>query len=90
MDIRENNLQTSVATYWKRKNLFSFTSWNVRDIWYEEYQLEDNLIKKNTHVAVLSETMSKQKYTKETSHCIHIQSGVKTNMRVQTEDNYDQ
>jgi hypothetical protein len=62
--IYEINLHVSMDNDWNWKNLLGFVTWNVCGICHEKDQLEYKLIKKNIHTAVVSETMTKQNYTK--------------------------
>jgi hypothetical protein len=60
-------------------------SCNVLGICHEEDQSEDNLVKKNIHIAVIAETTRKPRYSKETNHCIQVRSGVNWKTRAQAE-----
>jgi hypothetical protein len=79
MDILENNLNTAMPCNWKWKNLINDTTWNIHSMCHKDDKLEDNLLKKNIRIGVISETMRKQQYTKETHHYInHSQVEIKT------------
>jgi hypothetical protein len=65
----------------KLRNLLYFVTWNVWDICHKEDQIEDNLIKKNIHTAVISETIRKHRCTKETNHYTNIQSDINLKTR---------
>jgi hypothetical protein len=64
-------------------NLLNFATWNIQDICHKEDQVEDNLIKKNIHIAVMSETVRQQRCTEEINHCVQIHNSVNWKARAQ-------